>query len=73
MYLTGLAGYLLFSGWQPLRDSWVPLRGWHQTFPTYFFTSCLIAVSVAQMILIAATKARALERAQPPTSSHSGP
>ena len=64
MFLAGLAGYVLFAGWQPLRDSWVPLRGWHQTFPTYYYLSCLIAVSVAQMILIAATKARAIERGQ---------
>jgi len=69
MFVTGLAGYGLFSGWQPMRDSWVPLRGWHQTFPTYFFLSCLIAVSVAQMIVIAATKARALERGAAKKSS----
>jgi hypothetical protein len=62
MFVTGLAGYVLFSGWQPLRDSWVPLRGWHQTFPTYHFLSAFIAVSVAQMIVIAATEARARER-----------
>jgi hypothetical protein len=64
MFVTGLAGYVLFSGWQSLRDSWVPLRGWHQTFPTYYFLSCLIAVSAAQMIVIAATKARARERGE---------
>jgi hypothetical protein len=40
------------------------LRGWHQNFPTTYYLSCLIAVSVAQMIVIAATKARALERAK---------
>jgi hypothetical protein len=73
LFLTGSAGYVLFSGWQPLRELWVPLRGWHQAFPTYYFLSCLIAVSAAQMVIIAATKARALERAQPRTSSHSGP
>jgi hypothetical protein len=73
MFMTGLAGYLFFAGWQPLRGSWVMLRGWHQTFPTYFFSSCLIAVSVAQMILVAATKARALERARLRPTSHSGP
>jgi hypothetical protein len=62
MFLTGLAGYVFFAGWQPLRDSWVPLRGWHQTFPTYYYLSCFIAVSAVQMIAIAAGKARALER-----------
>jgi hypothetical protein len=65
MFLTGLAGYVLFAGWQPLSDSWVPLRGWHQTFPTYYYLSCFIAISAAQMIVIAATKARALERTKP--------
>ena len=65
MYLTGMAGYVLFSGWQSMGDAWMPLRGWHQTFPTYYYLSCLIAVTVAQMILLAATKARALERGEP--------
>ena len=72
MFLTGLAGYGLFSGWQPLRDSWVPLRGWHQTFPTYYYLSCFIAISAAQMIVIAATKARSLERAEPKAPSPRG-
>jgi hypothetical protein len=58
MLLTGLAGYVLFSGWKTLGDSWVVFRGWHQTFPTYYFLSCLIAVTVLQMITIAATRAR---------------
>ena len=74
MFFTGLSGYVLFAGWQPLRDSWVPLRGWHQNFPTTYYLSCLITVSAAQMIVIAATKARALERAKPqasrPASEH---
>ena len=65
MFLTGTAGYVLFSGWRSMGDAWVPLRGWHQTFPTYYYLSCLIAVTVAQMILLAATKARALERVEP--------
>jgi hypothetical protein len=61
MLFTGLAGYVLFSGWAPLRDAWVLFRGWHQTFPTYFFISCLIAVTVVQMMVLAASKARRLE------------
>jgi hypothetical protein len=48
-----------------MGDAWVPLRGWHQTFPTYYYLSCLIAVTVAQMIILAASKARALERGEP--------
>jgi hypothetical protein len=58
MFFTGYFGYLLFSGWQPLAGSWVAFRGWRQTFPTYYFLSCMIAVTVAQMIALAATRAR---------------
>jgi hypothetical protein len=41
LHVPDWAGRLwaVFSGWQPLRDSWVPLRGWHQTFPTYYFSA----------------------------------
>ena len=63
LFLTGLAGYVLFSGWESLRASWIPLRGWHQTFPTYFYLSCLVAVTVAQMIALAASRASAGQRA----------
>ena len=62
MFLTGLLGYVLFSGWEPLRGSWAVFRGWHQTFPTYYYLSCLIGVTVAQMIALAGTRARRLER-----------
>jgi hypothetical protein len=62
MFLTGWAGYWLFSGWGPLRESWVLFRGWHQTFPTYYFLCCFIAVTVVQMIVLAATRARRLQR-----------
>jgi hypothetical protein len=58
MFLCGLAGYVLFSGWRWLGDSWVVFAGWRQTFPTYYFLSCLIAVTVVQMILLAGTRAR---------------
>lgn len=62
MFFCGLAGYVLFSGWRWLADAWVVFRGWHQTFPTYYFLSCLIAVTVAQMILLAGTRARRMQR-----------
>jgi hypothetical protein len=62
MFFTGLAGYVLFTGWNTLGQSWVVLRGWHQTFPTYYFMSCLVAVTVVQMIVIAGARARRLER-----------
>jgi hypothetical protein len=58
MFFTGFFGYVLFTGWQPLADSWVLFGGWRQTFPTYYFTSCLVAVTVVQMIVVAATRAR---------------
>ena len=61
MFLTGAAGYLWFAGWQPLR-ALVPFHGWRQTFPTYFFMSCLVAVSVVQMIILAGGRARRLEK-----------
>ena len=62
MFLTGAAGYLWFAGWQPLR-ALVLFHGWRQTFPTYFFMSCLVAVSVVQMITLAGGRARRLEKA----------
>jgi hypothetical protein len=70
MFLTGAAGYLWFSGWQPLR-ALVLFHGWRQTFPTYFFMSCLVAVSVAQMIVLAGARAHQRDMAaraarQPP-------
>lgn len=62
MFLCGLAGYVLYSGWPWLGRSWVVFAGWRQTFPTYYFSSCLIAVTVVQMVLVAATRARRLPR-----------
>ena len=56
MFFTGIVGYLLFSGWPMLAGSWVMFRGWHQTFPTYYFLCCFIAVTVAQMILLAGSR-----------------
>ena len=71
MFFTGIVGYLLFSGWPMLAGSWVMFRGWHQTFPTYYFLCCFIAVTVAQMILLAGSKTLRAERrrsdgSQPP-------
>jgi hypothetical protein len=64
MFFTGYLGYLLFSGWQPLAD-FVAFRGWRQTFPSYYFLSCIIAVTVAQMIAFAATRAKEKRKALP--------
>lgn len=71
MLFCGLAGYVLYSGWPQLAGSWVVFRGWRQTFPTYYFLSCLIALTVAQMVLVAGMrsrqmKARPLAQAQLP-------
>jgi len=62
MFFTGIVGYVLFSGWPLLADSWVMFRGWHQTFPTTYFLCCFIAVTVAQMILLAGSKNLRAER-----------
>jgi hypothetical protein len=62
MFFTGIMGYVLFSGWNLLAGSWVMFRGWHQTFPTYYFLCCFIAVTVAQMILLAGSKTLRAER-----------
>ncbi len=58
MLFCGLAGYVLYSGWPQLADAWVVFRGWRQTFPTYYFLSCLIALTVAQMVLVAGARSR---------------
>jgi hypothetical protein len=67
MFFTGIMGYVLFSGWPVLAGSWVMFRGWHQTFPTYYFLCCFIAVTVAQMILLAGSKTLRCERQQRPS------
>ncbi len=53
MLLTGVAGYVLFAGWDPLRDSIVVFRGWKQTFPTYYFMSWLICITALFMVGLA--------------------
>jgi hypothetical protein len=58
MFLVGLAGYVLYAGWPSLGERWLVFHGWRQTFPTYYFLSCLTIVTVAQMIAVAATAAR---------------
>jgi hypothetical protein len=65
MFFTGHMGYVLFSGWPPLAGSWVMFRGWRQTFPTYYFLCCFVAVTVAQMILLAGSKTLRAERHSP--------
>jgi hypothetical protein len=62
MFLVGGFGYVLFSGWAPLQKSWVLFHGWHQTYPTYYYMSWLVGVTVVQMIVLAAWRARQRER-----------
>jgi hypothetical protein len=62
LFLTGCFGYVLFGGWEPLHQSWVLFRGWRQTFPTYYFMSCLVGVTVLQMIALAGWRTWQLER-----------
>ena len=62
MFFTGIVGYVLFSGSNLLPGSWVMFLGWRQTFPTYYFLCCFIAVTVAQMILLAGSKTLRAER-----------
>jgi hypothetical protein len=62
LFLTGCFGYVLFGGWEPLHQSWVLFRGWRQTFPTYYFMSCLVGVTVLQMIGLAGWRTWQLER-----------
>jgi hypothetical protein len=62
MFLTGAFGYVLFAGWDPLRGSWVLFRGWHQTFPTYYYITLFVGVTVVQMIALAGWRAWKLER-----------
>jgi len=62
MFLAGGFGYVLFSGWEPLRESWTIFHGWHQSYPTYYYMSWLVGVTVVQMIALAGWRARQHER-----------
>ena len=68
MFFTGIMGYVLFSGWDALAGSWPMFRGWRQMFPTTYYLCCFITLTLAQMILLAGTRAR--RRKQP---SHAAP
>ena len=58
MYLTGLAGYVFFSGWDPLWESMAIFHGWHQYFPTYYYLSWMVCGTAITMILLAGLEAR---------------
>jgi hypothetical protein len=73
LFLTGIMGYVLFSGSNLLAGSWLMFRGWRQTFPTYYFLCCFIAVTVAQMILLAGSKTLRAERSSSPRTPRPSP
>lgn len=62
MLLTGAAGYLLFAGWAPLRET-IVLYGWRQLYPTYYFLSWLICGTCLYMIALAAVRTHAHDAA----------
>ncbi len=62
MFLTGAAGYVIFSGWAPLADVLPLFHGWHQEFPTYYFMSWLVSITALTMVGIAAVEAQRASR-----------
>jgi hypothetical protein len=56
MFLTGIAGYAFFSGFEPLRESVVIFKGWKQFFPTYYYMSWMISGTAIYMVLLAAAR-----------------
>jgi hypothetical protein len=63
MFVTGAAGYVLFSGWAPLAEVLPIFHGWHQEFPTYYYMSWLVGLTSLSMIGIAAASAQRESRA----------
>jgi hypothetical protein len=59
MFLTGAAGYLLFSGYEPLAARVVALRGWGQQFQTYYYLSWAIGITAVSLLAVASLEARA--------------
>ena len=67
MFLTGVAGYVLFGGWAALAEHLVFFRGWKQLFQTYYYQSWLLSITACWLVVIAGVKAyRALKsKAEP--------
>ena len=62
MFLTGVAGYALFGGWELMADHLVFFRGWKQHFQTYYYQSWMISLTACWLVVIAGVKAyRALK------------
>ncbi len=57
MFLTGAAGYVLFSGWPALAEHVVALRGWKQLFQTYYYMSWMLSVTACWLVVIAGINA----------------
>ena len=61
MFLTGVAGYVFFTGWSALADLTM-FQGWHQEFSTTYYLTWMVAVTVLWMVADAGGRARARER-----------
>ncbi len=61
LLVGGALGYLFFSGYAPLAHL-PPLRGYHQEFGTYYYSSWCVAVAVAVAIASAGIEAYRAER-----------
>lgn len=62
MLLTGAFGYLLFSGWERMRDVSPIFHGFRQTFGTTYFLSWALELTVLHMIALAALRGYALTK-----------
>ena len=62
MFATGMAGYVFYSGWDPLRDSTILFRGYKQEFQTYYFMSWMVAITALHMVIVAGKESVKIER-----------
>ena len=64
MLLTGVAGYVLFGGWEPLAGQLNFFRGWKQYFQTYYYLSWMINLTACWMLAMAGARAYAAQKVQ---------
>lgn len=62
MFVTGLAGYLFFSGYEPLADFSPLFRRGGQEYSTYYFSSWMIGITAYSMVMLAARDSRRMHR-----------
>jgi len=58
MLMTGMAGYLFFTGWDRMADVWAGFHGWHQGFGTTYYMSWLLCLTAVYMVALAGARAR---------------